>query len=92
MMLTVNMNYEAIGFVVGHEITHGFDDRGRQFDADGNLVEWWGEDTIAQFEQKAKCIIEQYGNYTDEKTMLNVSDLNSILHGRIFMLFILNFS
>lgn len=87
------MNYAAIGFVVGHEITHGFDDRvrkylfrlgyidkkyklqGRQFDADGNLVEWWDEETIVQFEKKAKCIIEQYGNYTDEQTMLNVNNL-----------------
>jgi membrane metallo-endopeptidase-like protein 1 len=71
------MNYAAIGFVVGHEITHGFDDRGRQFDGDGNLVEWWHEDTVTKFEAKAKCIIEQYGNYTDEQTMLSLNGINS---------------
>ncbi|KAG4071253.1 hypothetical protein HA402_003957 [Bradysia odoriphaga] len=71
------MNYAAIGFVIGHEITHGFDDRGRQFDADGNLVEWWNEETITKFEQKAKCMIEQYGNYTDEQTMLSLNGVNS---------------
>lgn len=49
--------------------------KGRQFDADGNLVEWWDDETIAKFEQKAKCMIEQYGNYTDEQTMLSVSHL-----------------
>lgn len=67
------MNYAAIGSVVGHEITHGFDDLGRQFDADGNLVEWWDESTREQFLVKAQCIIEQYGNYTEPRTNLKVS-------------------
>ena len=39
------MNYGAIGWVIGHEITHGFDDQGRQFDQDGNLVDWWQPET-----------------------------------------------
>lgn len=67
------LNYGAIGSVVGHEITHGFDDIGRQFDVNGNLVEWWDEKTREQFLVKAQCIIEQYGNFTEPKTKLKVS-------------------
>lgn len=67
------MNYGAIGFVIGHEITHGFDDQGRQFDKDGNLVDWWAPDTQTAFVKKAQCIIDQYGNYTVPEVGLNVS-------------------
>ncbi|KAF2360342.1 Peptidase M13 C-terminal domain [Trinorchestia longiramus] len=58
------LNYGAIGFVIGHEITHGFDDMGRQFDYKGDLKEWWEPETRAKFLEKSKCIIHQYGNYT----------------------------
>lgn len=61
-----------IQFPVGHEITHGFDDQGRQFDLNGNLVDWWQTDTKSQYLEKAKCIIEQYGNYTEPTTGLKV--------------------
>ncbi|XP_069690199.1 neprilysin-2-like [Periplaneta americana] len=71
------MNYGAIGFVIGHEITHGFDDQGRQFDKNGNLVEWWEPDTKKKYLQKAKCIIEQYGNYTDEETAMHLNGINT---------------
>lgn len=67
------MNYGAIGFVIGHEITHGFDDQGRQFDLNGNLVDWWKTETKSSYLEKAKCIIEQYGNYTEPSTGLKVS-------------------
>lgn len=67
------MNYGAIGFVIGHEITHGFDDQGRQFDLDGNLVDWWEPDTKKAYLEKASCIIDQYGNYTEPSTSLQVS-------------------
>lgn len=67
------MNYGAIGFVIGHEITHGFDDQGRQFDKDGNLVDWWAPETKEKYLKKAECIIYQYGNYTVESVGLNVS-------------------
>lgn len=66
------MNYGAIGFVIGHEITHGFDDQGRQFNKDGNLVDWWASNTKAAFIKKAQCIIEQYGNYTVPELNINV--------------------
>lgn len=69
------MNYGAIGFVIGHEITHGFDDQGRQFDKNGNLVDWWQEKTKKAFVEKAQCIIDQYGNYTVPELKLNVSTL-----------------
>jgi len=73
------LNYGAIGFVVGHEITHGFDDQGSQKDGEGNLVDWWEPETKERYLEKAKCIIEQYGNYTVEVDgeTLNVNGINS---------------
>jgi putative endopeptidase len=57
------VNYGAIGAVIGHEMTHGFDDEGRQYDADGNLKEWWTKDDAERFDKKAEKIIEQFNNY-----------------------------
>ncbi|KAG5889087.1 hypothetical protein JTB14_004931 [Gonioctena quinquepunctata] len=71
------MNYGAIGFVIGHEITHGFDDQGRQFDKDGNLVNWWQESTKTAFVEKAQCIIDQYGNYSVPDLKLNLNGINT---------------
>jgi len=58
------LNYGAMGMVIGHEITHGFDDHGRQYDGTGNLSPWWSEETLEGFVDRARCFIEQYGNYT----------------------------
>ncbi|EDV47813.1 neprilysin-2 isoform X2 [Drosophila erecta] len=71
------MNFGAIGYVIGHEITHGFDDQGRQFDVKGNLRDWWHPDTQKAYLAKAKCIIEQYGNYTERATGLNLNGINT---------------
>jgi len=71
------MNFGAIGFVMGHEITHGFDDQGRQKDADGVLKDWWKADTNEKFQTKAQCIIDQYGNYTETQTGLNLNGVNT---------------
>jgi membrane metallo-endopeptidase-like protein 1 len=71
------MNYGAIGWVIGHEITHGFDDQGRQFDMEGNLVDWWEPSTKASYLHKAKCIIEQYGNYTIPHLELSLNGINT---------------
>ncbi|XP_015511770.2 neprilysin-2 isoform X1 [Neodiprion lecontei] len=71
------MNYGAIGFVIGHEITHGFDDQGRQFDKEGNLVDWWQPETKERYLEKAECIIYQYGNYTVESVGLNLNGINT---------------
>jgi len=58
------VNYGAIGSVIGHELTHGFDDEGRQFDAKGNLRDWWTETDAKAFDQRADCLVQQYGNYS----------------------------
>ncbi|XP_034236596.1 neprilysin-2 isoform X1 [Thrips palmi] len=71
------MNYGAIGFVIGHEITHGFDDQGRQFDKDGNLVDWWAKEVQKSYLEKARCIIEQYGNYTAKEVTLKLNGINT---------------
>lgn len=70
------MNYASIGYVIGHEMTHGFDDLGRLYDADGNLVDWWHPETKEAFVANKACIIEQYGNYTDKA--INMS-LNGVI-------------
>ena len=57
-------NYGDTGGTVGHELTHGFDDEGRQFDAKGNLRDWWTEDDGKEFVKRASCISDQYSTYT----------------------------
>ena len=58
------VNYGGIGGVIGHEMTHGFDDQGRQYDADGNLRNWWSDDDAKKFNQKAGMVIKQFDAYT----------------------------
>jgi endothelin-converting enzyme/putative endopeptidase len=57
-------NYGDTGGTIGHELTHGFDDEGRQFDAQGNLRDWWTEDDGKEFVKRASCISDQYSTYT----------------------------
>ena len=57
-------NYGNTGGTIGHELTHGFDDEGRQFDAKGNLKEWWTEKDAREFTDRAQCIVDQYAQYT----------------------------
>ncbi|CAL1682614.1 unnamed protein product [Lasius platythorax] len=71
------MNYGAIGFVIGHEITHGFDDQGRQFNKEGNLVDWWEPETKEHYLRRAECIIYQYGNYTVKDVGMNLNGINT---------------
>lgn len=68
--------------VIGHEITHGFDDEGRQYDKNGNRVPWWSNSTIDQFNQRKQCIIDQYNNYT-------VPQINKHVSSRSLLLFII---
>ncbi|MBI4485620.1 MAG: M13 family metallopeptidase [Acidobacteria bacterium] len=60
------VNYGAIGAVIGHELTHGFDDQGRRFDTDGSLRDWWTADDADAFEDRADCIADQYSEYVVE--------------------------
>jgi endothelin-converting enzyme/putative endopeptidase len=60
---TPALNFGGIGMVVGHELTHGFDDEGRQFDADGNLRDWWTQPVSAEFDRRASCVEKQYDDY-----------------------------
>merc|ERR1712025_327984 len=52
------LNYGGIGAVIGHEITHGYDDKGRKYDSSGNLIDWWTINDSKQFEKRAKKIVE----------------------------------
>lgn len=58
------INYGGIGLVIGHEMTHGFDDQGAQYDKDGNLKNWWGKSDSLQFVAKSKLVINQYNGFT----------------------------
>ncbi|KAF0702929.1 hypothetical protein AaE_015632 [Aphanomyces astaci] len=72
-------NFGAIGTVIGHEITHGFDNKGRNFDVDGNRNPWWSNATSAAFNTKAQCLSDQYGNFvvTSEVTGADLGNVSS---------------
>jgi len=81
------VNYGAIGMVIAHEMTHGFDDQGRQYDKEGNLHDWWLADDSKNFEAKTKVLVDQYDNYkildslhVDGKLTLgeNIADLGGM--------------
>jgi endothelin-converting enzyme/putative endopeptidase len=57
------VNYGAIGMVVGHELTHGFDDEGRKYDAKGNLTDWWTPEVGKEFDRRAQCVVRQFSAY-----------------------------
>ncbi len=72
------LNYGAIGMVMGHELTHGFDDEGRQFDGDGNMSEWWTAKVNKEFDKRASCVVKQFDGYValpdpDPKNELKVN-------------------
>ncbi len=57
------VNYGAIGVVIGHEVSHGFDDQGAQFDATGKLKNWWTADDLKRFHEKTQCVVDQFDSY-----------------------------
>ncbi len=65
------VNYGAMGSVIGHELTHGFDDEGRKFDASGNLSDWWTPEDAANYEARAKCVEAQFDAYEYEGQHVN---------------------
>ena len=70
------VNYGAAGAVIGHELTHGFDDQGRKFDPEGNLRDWWTGADAKAFEDRAACVADQYSGYT-------VAGDNTRINGRL---------
>jgi endothelin-converting enzyme/putative endopeptidase len=66
------INFGGSGAVIGHELTHGFDDQGRQFDARGNLKDWWTPADAKSFEDRAQCLVDEYSGFTAiDDVMLN---------------------
>jgi len=64
-------NYGAIGAAIGHEMTHGFDDQGSQFDAQGNLRNWWSPADLASFKRRAECVTQHYSGFAVDGTPVN---------------------
>jgi putative endopeptidase len=58
------VNFGAIGMLIGHELTHGFDDQGRQFDEQGNLHDWWTPQDSQEFDKRAKCFVDEYSGFS----------------------------
>uniref|UniRef100_A0A224YCM1 Gluzincin n=1 Tax=Rhipicephalus zambeziensis TaxID=60191 RepID=A0A224YCM1_9ACAR len=73
-----SLNFGAIGMVVGHEMTHGFDDTGSQFDAEGALKQWWSNKTRKEFMNRTRCFEYQYGNITDKQTNMSLNGKNTV--------------
>ncbi|MCI4390198.1 hypothetical protein PGIGA_G00119820 [Pangasianodon gigas] len=65
------LNFGGIGVVMGHELTHAFDDQGREYDKDGNLRSWWQNASVKAFKQQTQCLVEQYSNYSINNEPLN---------------------
>ena len=81
------INYGAVGGVIGHEISHGFDDSGSQFDGDGNLVDWWTDEDREAFEARTKVLVEQFEQFSPVEGMQvngeltlgeNIGDLSGV--------------
>ncbi|XP_053432894.1 membrane metallo-endopeptidase-like 1 [Nycticebus coucang] len=73
------LNFGGIGMVIGHEITHGFDDNGRNFDKNGNMMDWWSNFSTQHFREQSECMIYQYGNYSwDLADHQNVNGLSTL--------------
>lgn len=69
----ISLNYGAIGSIIGHEITHGFDDQGRQYDKVGNLNNWWTNNTATEYKKRGECFVKQYSNLVEPVTGKHVS-------------------
>ncbi|XP_077498492.1 neprilysin-1-like [Amblyomma americanum] len=72
------MNLGSIGAIIGHEITHGYDDEGSQYDGKGRLIDWWSNETEQEFNAKKDCFIHQYGNIVDPATKESINGENTV--------------
>uniref|UniRef100_A0A8C5LK65 Phosphate regulating endopeptidase X-linked n=1 Tax=Leptobrachium leishanense TaxID=445787 RepID=A0A8C5LK65_9ANUR len=73
-----SLSYGAIGVIVGHEFTHGFDSNGRKYDKDGNLNSWWTSESEERFKEKTKCVVDQYNDYYWKQAGLNVKGTKTL--------------
>jgi endothelin-converting enzyme/putative endopeptidase len=76
-----SVNFGGIGAVIGHELTHGFDDQGRKFDAKGNMNDWWTPEDGKEFEKRASCIADEYSQFVAVRGKEASGDLK--LNGRL---------
>jgi len=67
----LSVTFGAIGFVIGHELTHGFDNNGRKFDKFGNMMDWWKNQSAAEFEKRSECFRKEYDQFTVDGYHLN---------------------
>uniref|UniRef100_A0A6I8SCF8 Phosphate regulating endopeptidase homolog X-linked n=1 Tax=Xenopus tropicalis TaxID=8364 RepID=A0A6I8SCF8_XENTR len=73
-----SLSYGAIGVIVGHEFTHGFDNNGRKYDKEGNLFSWWTSESEERFKNKTLCMVEQYNNYYWKQAGLHVKGMKTL--------------
>ncbi|KAH7959357.1 hypothetical protein HPB49_010530 [Dermacentor silvarum] len=72
------INYAILGYIVFHEITHGFDSQGRLYDEKGRKLDWWTANTAQVFRDKAQCFVNQYGNITDAETQMKLPSSHTL--------------
>ncbi|OCT94190.1 phosphate-regulating neutral endopeptidase PHEX [Xenopus laevis] len=73
-----SLSYGAIGVIVGHEFTHGFDNNGRKYDKEGNLLSWWTSESEERFKNKTQCVVDQYNNYYWKQAGLHVKGTKTL--------------
>ncbi|XP_063811843.1 phosphate-regulating neutral endopeptidase PHEX [Pseudophryne corroboree] len=73
-----SLSYGAIGVIVGHEFTHGFDSNGRKYDKDGNLHAWWTTESEEKFKERTKCVVDQYNSYYWKQAGLHVKGTKTL--------------
>ena len=81
------LNFGAMGVVMGHELTHAFDDQGREFDKDGDLAPWWNNATIDRFQKQTECLVRQYNSFAINNQPLNGKQTLGIAGQQIFQQF-----
>ena len=72
-----SINFGAIGKTIGHEIIHGFDDEGKQYDSLGNLRDWWSTKTERAYDKKSECFVKQYDKFREPLTGLTVNGVDT---------------